>query len=302
LLFSVIVSTFNRAHLLPQTLDSVLAQTLTDYEIIVVDDGSTDGTRAYLKSLGSRVTCLFQPNQGPGAARNLGAGQANGEYCAFLDSDDVWFPWTLKCFAELIKRYEHPAILTARRADFSQESDLGAVKETALKAEAFSDYFASHRHDYFVGAGMSVLRREEFLSSRGYSTQISNSEDHDVAFRMGEARGFVQIVQPVTLAYRRHSGSITRDSRRSFEGAHYLVEQERSGHYPGGSARARARHTIITKRTRPVTIALSRHGFLREAWALYRATFRWNLALGRWKYLGGFPVKSLHDWISAAVY
>lgn len=275
-------------------------QTFRDYEIIVVDDGSTDDTQEYLKTLGNRVTCLSQSNQGPGAARNLGSRHARAEYLAFLDSDDLWFPWTLSCFAELIGRYDHPAILAAKLVEFSSESDLEVVEETDVRADVFPDYLASHHHSYFVGAGMSVLRREEFYASGGYTKQIHSSEDHDLVLRMGEARGFVQVVDPITLGYRRHSGNITGASHRSLEGVCYLVGRERSGCYPGGPARAQARRAIIAQRTRPATIGLARNGLLREAWALYCATFMWNLALGRWKYLGGFPVKSLHDWISAA--
>jgi GT2 family glycosyltransferase len=271
---------------------------LVDYEIIIVDDGSTDDTQAYLTSLGNRITTLSQDNRGPGAARNLGARQAKGEYCAFLDSDDLWFPWTLSCFRELIERYEHPAVLTSKVIEFSDNSELVVVKEGKLKAERFPDYYAAQHQSYFVGAGMSVLRREEFLRTQGYSTHITNSEDHDLAFRMGLARGFVQIVEPVTLAYRRHPGGLTRDRLRSFHGASYLVEQERSGQYPGGRSRARARRALITKRTRPVTLALARNGLLHESWALYRATFLWNLVLGRWRFLVGFPILFLHSWIS----
>jgi glycosyltransferase involved in cell wall biosynthesis len=95
MLFSVIIPTYNRAALLCTALDSVFAQTFTDYEVIVVDDGSTDGTAAMVASYGGRVRYFQQQNKGPGAARNLGAQHATGEYLAFLDSDDLWFPWTL---------------------------------------------------------------------------------------------------------------------------------------------------------------------------------------------------------------
>src|SRR5688572_12313735 len=113
MLFSVVIPTFNRAHLLADTLESVFNQTFTDYEVIVVDDGSTDSTQQYLGSLDARIIFLTQSNHGPGAARNLGARHAQAEYLVFLDSDDVWFPWILWCFAEVIKLHGRPAILGA---------------------------------------------------------------------------------------------------------------------------------------------------------------------------------------------
>ena len=288
-------------HLLSQALDSVFAQTFTDYEVIVVDDGSTDGTRDYLSSLGNRVTVLSHSNGGPGAARNLGARYAAGDYFAFLDSDDRWFPWTLSCFADLIGRYDRPAILSARLMEFAVESELETVERTETKADVFRDYYSSYRHSYFVGSGMSVLRRDAFRNSFGYADVISSFEDHDLILRMGDASGFVQLVEPVTLAYRKHSESLTRLSYRSFEGARYVVRQEMERLYPGGPARAGARRAIITQRIRPVTVSLLENGLWREAWVLYRATFVWNFLLGRCKYLLGFPVKAFVVWISTTL-
>src|ERR1019366_7503629 len=97
--FSIIIPTYNRLDYLKQALRSVWAQTFTDYEIIVVDDGSNDGTREYLNGLWSKLRILSQPNSGPGAARNVGIREAQGEYIALVDSDDLWFPWTLEIFA-----------------------------------------------------------------------------------------------------------------------------------------------------------------------------------------------------------
>jgi glycosyltransferase involved in cell wall biosynthesis len=87
-LFSVVVPTFNRSALLRHTLKSVFGQRVTAYEIIVVDDGSTDGTMEYLQSFGQEIKVLRQSNQGPDVARNLGARHASDKYLAFLDSDD----------------------------------------------------------------------------------------------------------------------------------------------------------------------------------------------------------------------
>jgi len=72
MLFSVVIPTFNRVHLLARTLESVWRQRFTDYEVIVVDDGSTDGTQAYLQGVGNKVRVIRQANSGPGAARNIG--------------------------------------------------------------------------------------------------------------------------------------------------------------------------------------------------------------------------------------
>jgi len=253
MLFSVIIPTFNRAALLARTLESVWTQRFTDFEVIVVDDGSTDGTAEFVRGLGERVRLVTQANLGPGAGRNNGARQARGEYLAFLDSDDLWFPWTLACFAELIRRHNQPAILGAKLMDFSDAAELAGVRETPLESEVFSDYFASHHRGYFVGAGMSVLRRKDFLATVGYTDLPINCEDHDLTLRMGIARGFVQVKAPVTLGWRRHSGSVTFDTKRSTAGNLYLIAQEREDAYPGDTARARQRRAINTKVTKTDT-------------------------------------------------
>ncbi len=89
---TVIIPTYNREEFLREAIESVLAQTYEDFELIVVDDGSTDGTGEALKRYEKRLFYLSQANQGASAARNSGLARAQGEFIAFLDSDDLWLP------------------------------------------------------------------------------------------------------------------------------------------------------------------------------------------------------------------
>ena len=290
MLFSVVIPAYDRLAFLPRTLESVWAQTFADFEVVVVDDGSTDGTLAYLQSLGGRVSVFRQSNQGAGAARNLGVQRARGDYVAFLDSDDLWFPWTLATFARLIIEHDSPAILCAKVMEFTDDSDLAGVSEEPVQCRVYPDYYASHHGGYAVGSGTAVLRRDEIIKIGEFSTLPINGEDHDLALRLGTAAGFVQVLKPVTLGWRRHSGGATRDLRRSIEGSRYLVMQERAGAYPGGAARARERQEIITRHVRPIAVECLRQGFSTESYELYRATLGWHLRLGRWKYIAAFPL------------
>ncbi|HYQ88691.1 MAG TPA: glycosyltransferase [Candidatus Binatia bacterium] len=107
---SVVIPTWNRRRHLEEAIASVLAQTYTDYEIVVVDDGSTDDTRSWLegRATDGRVVALHQENRGSSSARNAGLRAARGELIAFLDSDDLWLPRKLEYQIQLFDR--NPAV------------------------------------------------------------------------------------------------------------------------------------------------------------------------------------------------
>jgi hypothetical protein len=117
-----------------------------------------------------------------------------------------------------------------------------------------------------------------------------NAEDHDLILQMGALPGFVRILAPVTLAWRRHPTGETRDFASSVSGAMRLLAREKSGVYPGGPERSRERQAILTRHTRPTTLACLQNGELKQAWQLYRLTSGWNIVLGHWKYVLAFPI------------
>ncbi|HWK51423.1 MAG TPA: glycosyltransferase family A protein [Steroidobacter sp.] len=104
-LVSVIIPTYNRAALLCEAIDTVLAQSYQNTEIIVIDDGSTDDTTAAVQQYGDRIRYTRRPNAGVNAARNLGIKQARGEYLALLDSDDLWAPHKLELQVALLRYF-----------------------------------------------------------------------------------------------------------------------------------------------------------------------------------------------------
>ena len=112
---SVVIPVHNRSDLISGTLNSVAQQDASQVEVIVIDDGSIDQT---VESIDGHPCCLKlirQFNAGPAAARNTGIAAASGEYIAFLDSDDLWFPWTLKTYRHVIEEYGYPAFVAGRR-------------------------------------------------------------------------------------------------------------------------------------------------------------------------------------------
>jgi glycosyltransferase involved in cell wall biosynthesis len=289
MLFSVIIPTYNRRALLAQALASVRAQVCTDYEIIVVDDGSTDGTREWLAAEQRDVRVLVQNNQGPGAARNLAAQVSVAEYLAFLDSDDLWLPWSLSVYVGVLERNPRSVLLAGKPFLFHREEEIASVQYADAATQCFEDYLASGDKWRWWGASSFVVERRAFLAAGGFAAARMNCEDADLVLKLGTAGGFVQVVAPYTFAYRTHDGNITMDIIRSLVGALQMVANEISGVYPGGSARARERREIIMRHIRPIMLSALRHRVWRKAWQIYFATWLWSARQMRVRFLAGFP-------------
>src|ERR1700731_5249473 len=106
--FSVLLPVYNRENYGRQAVDSVLNQTFRDFELLVIDDGSTDRSVEILKSYGSKLKLIQQRNQGPEIARNTAAPFAQGEYLVYLDSDDFFLPFALETFDKVIRAMDSP--------------------------------------------------------------------------------------------------------------------------------------------------------------------------------------------------
>jgi Glycosyltransferases involved in cell wall biogenesis len=122
--FSILITTYNREKYLKETIDSVLSQTFTDYETIIIDDGSTDRTAELVKSYEVRIKSIFQSNQGPEVAHNKGFYEANREYIAFLDDDDLFLPWTLATYNRIIREFDSPPLILGSMVYLNPEQEL----------------------------------------------------------------------------------------------------------------------------------------------------------------------------------
>ena len=116
--FSVLVAAYNAERFICRTIDSILSQTFTDYEVVVVDDGSTDQTAELLRSYGTRIKVFRQANQGAEAARNKAASLARGEYLAMLDHDDLFLPCALATYDLIIRNFDSPPLIFGRMIEF----------------------------------------------------------------------------------------------------------------------------------------------------------------------------------------
>lgn len=289
MLFSVVIPAFNRSDLLAATLRSVLAQSFDDYEVIVVDDASTDNTLEVARSFGPRVTALSQPNAGPGVARNLGLAHARGEYIAFLDSDDLWFPWTLETLRHFISAHNRPSIISGRPVMFTNESELAPVVCGRAECDTYADYLASDPVSVLPGAGLMTARADALRAVGGFTSDRVYCEDADLYMRMGEAPGLVSVRSPATLAYRRHPASAMLNFDKMVAGVRRMVRCERAGLYTGGAARARDRRRHLAHLCRCTALNCLDAGHWKHALRVYTDSVRWNIAAHRWSFVLGLP-------------
>jgi glycosyl transferase family 2 len=179
---SVIVPTYQRSEYVLRAVRSVLAQTYSDFEVIVVDDGSTDGTGEALAGLDPRLRYHWQENRGAGAARNAGIALARGEIVAFLDSDNRWLPRHLEVVTEVLA--VHPTAIVACTCPFQDVSG----RQNPMRARLV-DFLPLALADVSFGfTSCAAVRTSELHAVTGFREELPYMEDVDLYLRLS-ARG-----------------------------------------------------------------------------------------------------------------
>lgn len=294
-LFSVIVPAYNREHLLAATIRSVLSQRFKDYELIVVDDGSTDGTARVAAGFGEQIQLVRLPhNTGLCGARNAGLAAAAGKYCAMLDSDDLWAPWTLECYRRAITEAQGPAMVTCDGMfGIHGDAEMNRLAEAPFTTERFRDFLSYRclRPEFLLLLTGTVIRRDLLRDIGGFRERFRMCfEEQDLCMRMGTAPGLVRITQPLCWGYRDHPGNISKDMARLLAGGFELMHAEQRGEYPGGPQRRWDRRRAITTVTRYLARTALERGHVAQGWSMYAETWRWNLHLARIRFLAVYPV------------
>jgi glycosyltransferase involved in cell wall biosynthesis len=207
-LVSVVIAAYDGERFLAETLDSVLAQDHDAVEVIVVDDGSTDGTAGVLSHYAERVTVIRQENAGVSAARNRGAEEARGELIAFLDQDDVWETGMLSTQVHYLERHPDSALVYA---DSWVIDAMGKVRGRRssylryLEGDIFDDLL---QRGNFIPIETSLMRTAVFRELGGFHVSLRYLEDFDLFLRI--ARGHSIGCQTAVLAkYRVHDKNLS---------------------------------------------------------------------------------------------
>ena len=194
---TVIIPTYNRSCLLPKALESVLNQTYKNFEIIIVDDGSTDDTGLFLSELkNSRVKIFRTTNQGVAKARNLGIHESKGELIAFLDSDDFWYPDKLE---EQIKHIDEKVGLVY--SSFVLENCQELKVEVARFSGSVEKEFYKNPTNVIVIGGMStaIVKKELLVEIGGFDERVPPpSEDYDLYWRLSRRTQFSYVSKPLS--------------------------------------------------------------------------------------------------------
>lgn len=208
-LVSVVIPAFNAAMHLRATLDSVFAQTLTDFEVILVDDGSTDDTLPMARSYSPRVQVLEQRHGGPGAARNRGIMAGDSTYVALCDADDLWATDKLQRQVEAMES-EPAAALCCTDFSLSAEPERARTSRfAAFNSIAADEAFYGLLSGNFVATSSVLLRRDALSPSGLFDGSLRGSEDLDLWLRLVR-RQPPTILREVLTFLREHPGRTTR--------------------------------------------------------------------------------------------
>lgn len=203
---SVIIPTYNRWPRLRAAVDSVLAQRYGDFELLVVDDGSTDETAGELKKYGARLRYFYQGRGGVAAARNLGVRQSRGRLIAFLDSDDLWHPDKLAVQVGFMEAHPEVAICQTDEVWIRHGA---RVNPKAKHKKPSGDIFYRSLELCLVSPSAVMMTQSLFERSGGFDEALPVCEDYDLWLRIAQDNAVPLIDRPLVTKYGGHADQLS---------------------------------------------------------------------------------------------
>ena len=214
---SVIIPVYNGEKYIEEALESVFAQTFQDFEVIVINDGSTDGTEQRLEKSRGRIIYITQPNMGQSASRRKGLAAANAPLIAFLDSDDLWLPKKLEQQVEFAQAHPEYGIVSTDVLSFNET---GVVSPTLRKTYSISNGFVVEKLLFgnWIPPSAAMVRRECFDMVRNFDLPPPEHGEDWLMWMQIAAHYPVYFIDEVLVKKRVHAESVSsRDSERSME-------------------------------------------------------------------------------------
>ncbi len=224
-LISVIIPSYNSAHLLPETIASVQAQTYAHWELLIINDGSTDDTDRIISHYleqhpDDRIHFISKPNGGVSNTRNFGANLAQGEMIAFLDADDRWLPHTIKSHIEHFET--NPAI----GISFGHVEFMTAAGESTGKTTHCTLYQIPSHHFLYTNPTVTtsnlVVRTTLFKQLNGFDESINHSEDMEFLFRASQYQP-IEGIDRVLVQYRIQTTGLSSTLEKMEQGWEHLM-------------------------------------------------------------------------------
>jgi hypothetical protein len=206
---SVIIPTYNRKQWLTQAIDSVLAQKYRDFELIIVDDGSDDGSSAVLGGYSGKIGYIYLRHGGVSRARNIGSQLCRGEYIAFLDSDDLWHPNKLLRQMEYMRAHPDCCICYTDEIWIRHGVRVNQMK----KHQKFSGWIFEKCLPLCIISPSSVMiRRELLLESGGFDEGLPVCEDYDLWLRIAAGNAVAFLPEPLIVKRGGHDDQLSRSA------------------------------------------------------------------------------------------
>jgi glycosyltransferase involved in cell wall biosynthesis len=245
-IFSVIIPVHNRVNTIKDCLDSILAQNFKDYEIIVVDNNSTDDLAGFMRSYDDpRVIFTSCKIPGPSAARMHGVSLSKGTYLSFIDSDDLWQTDVLEQVHSFLESERHPIAVYLSTVIFRSDLPINWSPLPPGGVVVAANLLDAMWYGIAGACALAGVRRELFENGQGFAEEIWVGEDVDWALRHASAGPVILLYDQPRLGYRRHEENITKDSTRYMAWALQLLLFARTGRY-ATSANQNLRKYIVS--------------------------------------------------------
>lgn len=216
--FSIVIPVYNKEQFVGETLKSVLAQTFTDYEIIIVNDGSTDKSEAIIQSIkDDRIHYFSKANEGVSFTRNYGIEKAKGEFICFLDADDYWCPMFLKTMHTYSQKFPEQNVFACAIEIETRNKTFAAHYSIAKKGDfEIVDFFEASQKECVLWTSSVAIHKSVFNTVGNFDTKIKKGEDTELWIRIGLQYPIVFIWE-ILARYVYDSKSVSRNLNYYFE-------------------------------------------------------------------------------------
>ena len=223
IIVSVIIPAYNCDRYIGEAIASVLAQTYTDYELIIVDDGSTDNTAQAIESYGDRINYIYQTNQGVAPARNRGLAAAQGKYIAFLDQDDFFYPHKLASQVELMEQKPHLGMISSGWDIVNSQGDAIDTVQPWENSRELKTQDIIIWKPVFLGA--MLFSHGWLKQTNGFDPTLEQTPDVDLVLRLAAIGCPAYWLKDATVGYRQHDSNASGNTLLQAQELNSMLER-----------------------------------------------------------------------------